>query len=56
VTADSYLTTLTGAAISGTSIANITGNGHTVYYDSSANSSLGGQTYSLAGGGQLKPA
>jgi hypothetical protein len=56
VTADSYLTTLTGATISGTSITNITGNGHTVYYDSSANIALGGQTYSLAGGGQLKPA
>jgi hypothetical protein len=37
---------------------NISGNGHTVYYDAtnSANSSLGGQTYPLAGGGTLKPA
>jgi len=56
VTADSYLTTLNTAGISGTSITNIIGNGHTVYYDASANSSLGGQTYILSGGGYLKPA
>ena len=58
VTADSYLTTLTlSGGISGTSISNIIGNGHTVYYDSSnsANSALGGQTYTLIGGGTLKP-
>jgi len=58
VTADSYLTTLADAGgISGTTIANIQGNGHTVYYDAgnSANSGLGGKTYTLAGGGQLKP-
>jgi hypothetical protein len=41
VTADSYLTTLNTAGISETSITNIIGNGHTVYYDASANSSLG---------------
>ena len=58
VTADSHLTSLTGAVISGTSIANITGNGHTVTYDASnsANSALGGKTYTLAGGGTLQPA
>ena len=59
VTADSYLNglMLTGG-ISGTTITNITGNGHTVYYDAtdSANSALGGQTYSLNGGGTLQPA
>jgi hypothetical protein len=55
VTADSYLTTLNTAGISGTSITNIIGNGHTVYYDANANSSLGGQTYILSGGGYLKP-
>ena len=58
VTADSYLTTLADAGgISGTTIANIHGNGHTVYYDSgnSANGGLAGKTYALAGGGQLKP-
>lgn len=58
VTGTSYLTSLSDAGgISGTSIANIKGNGHTVYYDASlaANSSLGGKTYSLSGGGQLTP-
>ncbi len=58
VTADSVLTWLSDAAgISGTSITNIYGNGHTVTYDSSlsANSALGAKTYTLAGGGTLKP-
>ena len=58
VTADSYLTTLTDTGgISGTAITNIHGNGHTVYYDASnsANSALGGKTFTLAGGGELKP-
>jgi hypothetical protein len=55
VTADSTLTSLTGAEISGTTITNVTGNGHTVYYDKSlaANKALGGKTYTLAGGGKL---
>jgi uncharacterized protein (TIGR03437 family) len=59
VTGNSVLTSLTDtAAISGTSITNIKGNGHTVTYDStlSANAYLGGKTYSLAGGGSLAPA
>ena len=45
------------SGISGTSIANITGNDHNVYYDESlaANSSLGGKTYSLVNGGVLAP-
>jgi hypothetical protein len=58
VTADSYLTVLSDAAgISGSTITNITGNGHTVYYDAtnSANRALGGKTYSLVNGGQLTP-
>jgi hypothetical protein len=56
VTADSYLTCLNDTAgISGTSVSNITGNGHTVYYNASSCSSLGGQTYTLDGGGYLKP-
>jgi hypothetical protein len=58
VTADSHLTVLTDAAgISGSMITNIIGNGHTVYYDAanSANSALGGKTYSLVNGGQLTP-
>jgi hypothetical protein len=55
VTADSTLTSLTGAEISGSKITNITGNGHTVYYDKdlAANKALGGKTYTLAGGGTL---
>jgi hypothetical protein len=56
VTADSYLTSLSDdGGISGATITNIAGNGHTVYYDASVNSQLGGQTYSLAGGGSLRP-
>jgi hypothetical protein len=57
VTADSYLTCLADAGgISGTTIANIAGNGHTVTYDASACTALGSQTYPLDGGGYLKPA
>ena len=58
VTGTSYLTSLSDASgISGTTITNIHGNGHTVYYDTSlaANSALGGKTYSLSGGGTLTP-
>ncbi len=57
VTTDSYISCLSDSAgISGTSITNITGNGHTVYYSQSSCSTLGGQTYALANGGYLKPA
>ncbi len=59
LTADSYLTSLSDAdGISGTSVSNIVGNGHNVYYDASstANAALNGQTYSLVNGGQLMPA
>lgn len=56
VTADSYLTSLTDpAGISGTTITNIIGNGHTVYYDPAACPALGGATYTLKGGGTLQP-
>ena len=59
VTGDSYLTglTLTGG-ISADTIANIRGNGYTIYYDagSTINSALGGKTYGLSLGGSLKPA
>jgi hypothetical protein len=58
VTATSYLTSLTDAGgISGTSISNITGNGHTVYYNAglAANSTLGGKTFALVNGGVLTP-
>jgi hypothetical protein len=57
VTADSHLTTLSDTpGISGTTITNIIGGGHTVTYDKSANPGLGGKTYTLSGGGVLKPA
>lgn len=55
VTADSYITCLTDPAISGTTISNITGNGHTVYYDPNTCTELGGQTYTLNRGGTLTP-
>ncbi len=58
VTADSYLAGFTDAGgVSGLSITNITGNGHNVYYNASltANSWLGGKTYSLVNGGKLLP-
>jgi uncharacterized protein (TIGR03437 family) len=59
VTGNSVLTSLTDSAgISGTSVTNIKGNGYTVTYNSSlsANSYLGGKTYTLSGGGSLSPA
>jgi len=58
VTADSHLSALTGASVTGSSVRNVKGNGHTVSYDSSdsANSYLNGKTYTLAGGGTLEPA
>jgi hypothetical protein len=57
VSADSYLSylNLDSSSISGTSISNITGNGYTVYYVSANNNALGGATYTLSGGGYLKP-
>ncbi len=56
VTGDSYLTCLDDpGGISGTAVTNITGNGHTVYYDAGACSALGGQSYTLNGGGMLQP-
>ncbi|MBI5567253.1 MAG: hypothetical protein HY870_20305, partial [Chloroflexi bacterium] len=56
VTADSYLSCLNDAnGISGNTITNINGNGHTVYYNPSACAALNGQTYTLIGGGELKP-
>lgn len=59
VTADSYLSVLLDdGGIDGSTITNIVGNGHAVYYDASleANSALGGLTYTLVNGGTLQPA
>ncbi len=59
VTGDSTLSTLVDAGtISGSTITNVVGDGHIVTYDVSlrANRALGGKTYKLQGGGELKPA
>ena len=58
LTADSYVGALAGLALSGTSVTNVVGNGHTLYYDATdaANSALTGATYTLSGGGTLTPA
>ena len=57
VTADSFITRLTVAEniIEDGTVLNIIGNGHTVYYNSNANTYLKGRIYSLDGGGYLKP-
>ena len=58
VTGNSALSTLTlPSGVTGTSIANIVGNGFTVTYVASlpGNAALNGATYTLAGGGQLVP-
>lgn len=55
VTANSYVTCLNGAALSGDTVTNIVGNGFTVYYDAASCPALNGQTYSLSGGGALQP-
>jgi hypothetical protein len=57
VTADSHLTCLADVdGVSGDTLTNINGNGHTVTYDAGACAALEGRTYALAGGGALKPA
>lgn len=56
VTADSHLTALSTPGVSGDSVTNIIGNGHTVTYDASACPDLGGKTYALVEGGALTPA
>ena len=56
VTADSYLTKLSDEdGISDSDVANIIGNGFTVYYNKNANVYLRGRIYNLSGGGYLKP-
>lgn len=41
--------------INGSSVLNVTGNGQTISYSNTLNPGLGGLTYSLQGGGSLKP-
>jgi hypothetical protein len=58
VTGTSYLTAISNPdGISGNKIINIVGNGNNVYYDAgnSANSVLGGNTFTLVNGGTLAP-
>jgi hypothetical protein len=56
-TGDSFLTSLTDpSGISGTTISNVIGNGHTIYYDTRVCPALRGLTYIFSGGGSLKPA
>jgi hypothetical protein len=55
LTGDTNVGKLTDAAISGDSVPNITGNGHTLTYDHRHNPQLANKTYALAGGGQLVP-
>ncbi len=54
LTSDSYINGLTDAV---EGLTNIKGNGHTIYYDAkdANNAWLGGKTFDLQGGGQLKP-
>ncbi len=52
ITGDSYVTTLT---LENNDLSLIEDNGHTIYYDASANSWLNGQTITLSKGGTLTP-
>jgi hypothetical protein len=54
LTADSHVTTLV-ANISDTTVANIIGNGYTLFYKTSENRILEGKTFALKNGGSLKP-
>jgi hypothetical protein len=57
VTGTSYLTTLAGLTLNGTTVSNIDGGGHCVYYSGSINGSTSTTTYTLSGnsGGYLAP-
>lgn len=54
VTKDSYVSHLQ-VSIVGDTVANISGNGHVVYYKKENNKSLENKTYALTNGGYLKP-
>lgn len=58
VTATSYLTALNGLEINGTTITNINGGGHCVYYSGTINGASSTTQYTLGGssGGTLAPA
>ena len=55
MTATSQGTVLGGLIISGSTITNVIGDGHTVY-DAGANTWLAGKTYARTGGGTVEPA
>jgi hypothetical protein len=57
VTGTSYLTALAGLTISGSTVSNIDGGGHCVYYSGTINGSSSSTTYTLGGtsGGTLAP-
>lgn len=55
LTDDTRVGKLMGAVITEDTVSNITGNGHSLSYDSRYNPDLGGKTYQLAGGGSLAP-
>ena len=58
VTATSHVTAFSDpSGISGGMVANVTGNGHTVFYNAAlaANTPLGGKTFQLLNGGSLAP-
>ena len=52
MTADSHVDSLEDGQ---QDFANIQSNGHTLYYNAQKSSQLAGKTYTLAGGGQLRP-
>jgi hypothetical protein len=54
LTADSHVSTLV-ANISDSAVANIIGNGYTLFYKTSENKVLEGKTFALKNGGSLKP-
>ena len=56
LTGNSYVNRLIGITASGNTVQGIIGNGFTLYYDPIQSPSLGGNTYSLTGGGSLTPA
>ncbi len=55
VGADSYIGKVSGLTMTGSTVGNIIGNGHTVYYDVASSPELNGQTYTLTGKGTLRP-
>jgi len=56
VTGTSYLTSLGGLDLDGSSVGNIDGGGHCVFYSGTINGSASHATFTLSGGGYLAPA